>query len=175
MAKKYRIQLSELESILDMLCSYQADEDVMVDIENLKEFINRLSNSFNTPRNDSSIERIAVNLGQLSSYNHLFPLIRTLLNNGMYFSDAVDPNYTELYLSDGDTIDLCMDFYNDQGEFFSRRINEYSEEINDRLMFFAPNNNCDGETHFLKTTGDAFVLAPNHKDIRKNESSRKIP
>ena len=28
-------------------------------------------------------------------------------------------------------------------------------------------DNCDGEIHYLKTTGDAFLLAPDHKDIRK--------
>lgn len=167
MVKRYNIQLSELDNLLDMFCAYSNDEDVMTDIENLKIFIERLKKSFNTPKQDSTIERIAVNLGQLSSYNRLFPYIKVLLNKGMYFSDSVDPDYEEINLSHVHSIDLCRDFFLEQGSFFSDAFDEYSEDIEDRLMFIEPNENCDGEIHYLKTTGDAFLLAPDHKDIRK--------
>lgn len=167
MAKGYNIQLSELETLLDMLCAYENDDDVSVDIETLKTFINRLKNSFNIHNDESSLEKIAINLGQLSKYKHLFPHIKTLLSKGMYFSDSVDPDYTILDLSDDDSIDLCREFYQEQGSFFSDAVEEYCEDIEDRLLFIEPNNYCDGEMHYLSTTGDAFVLSPNHRDIRK--------
>lgn len=169
MAKKYNIQLSELEKLLDMLSSYDDGlfEDLALDIETLKIAIARLKNNFNVPSEYSLVEKMAIDLNWLGKYKEIYPHVVDLIKKGLYFSDAIDPKYNDVSLSDEDAIDICRDFYSKQGPFFSEAFEDYYKTAQDRLMFFPPNINSEGEIHYLQVTGDAFVLCPDYKDLRK--------
>ena len=167
MTKIYNIDLSELENLLNVFSQYADDEDVFTDIYKLKILINRLKNSFDVNRQNNNFENIAINLEQLDKYKHLFSHIKTLLTKGLYFSDTIEPTYKDLNINHDETIELCKEFYNDQGKFFSKPLDSFCETISDRLMFFSPNDFSEGEIHFLKTTGDVYVFSPDYKNIKK--------
>jgi hypothetical protein len=167
MKKKYNIQLSNLEKLLDMLSAYQGDETVDADITTLKKAIVRLKNDFTEPIEESLLERMALDLSLYEQYLPLYTHVTDFLKKGLYFSDAVNPDYKSILLTDDETIELCRDFYKEQGTFFSSALDDYIEDIEDHLMFFKPNDNSDGEIHFIESTGDAYVMSPDHQNIKK--------
>lgn len=167
MQKKYNIDIQELEKLLEILSSYHEDEAVSNDIYTLTSAIDRLKNNFNVTENLTFIERIARDLSLYKSCKKHYPHVANFLRQGMVFEEAYRPEYKSIYISDDDSIDLCRDFFNNHGPFFSKAFDEYREDIHDRLMIFEPNKFSEGEVHFLETTGDAFVFAPDYHNITK--------
>ena len=168
MANKYNIKIKDLEMLLDIVSSYGGnDETIDFDIETLTTAINRLKNDFQVEQTIPLINKMARDLSLLEEYTEYYDYIVEFLNNGMYFDRAVNAKYKSIYLSHDDTLDLCMDFYSHQGEFFSVALTEFYKEKEDHLKFFKPNGHSEGEMHFIQSTGDAFVLSPNYHNLKK--------
>lgn len=167
MTKKYNIQLSELENLLDMLLPYKYDETVEADIDTLNTAIARLKNNFSCESEDTLLERIAVDLSCFRGYKNVYPHVIDFFSKGLFFKESVNPRYSSILLSDDDAVTLCKDFYKEQGSFFSNALDEFYQDIESHLMFFEPNNNSEGEIHFIESTGDSFVLVPDYKNFMK--------
>ena len=171
MTKKYNIQLSDLEAILDVLLAYDDDKIVNNDIDTLKTAITRLKNNFNVPDNLTFIEKIARDLSLYGDYKKHYSYVSEFVEQGLLIEEAYKPEYKPIVISHSENIELCRDFFSQHGTFFSNAFEEYCEDIHDRLMFFEPNKYSEGEVHFLETTGDAFVLIPNHPNLTKTSIS----
>lgn len=167
MTKKYNIQLSDLEAILDVLSAYDDNEIVSNDINTLKLAISRFKNNFASKNESSLLEKICLNLGVWEEYTKLFSYVDTFANNGPKPNENYSPEFKSIILSDEDTLDICRDFYVEQGPFFSKAFDDFYEEAEDHLLFFEPNKNSEGEMDFVESTGDAFVFSPNYQNIKK--------
>ena len=167
MTKKYNIQLNDLKQLLDLLSAYGEDETVSADIDTLNMAIARFENNFNVKDTRGLLEKICINLSSWEDYTKLFSYVSKFSNSGMAINPSYSPKYKSILLSHDDTVDLCRDFYNEQGPFFSEMLEEFCEEKYSRLHFFEPNDNSEGEIHFIESTGDAFVFSPNYQNIKK--------
>lgn len=168
MASKYNIQIKDLENLLNIVSAYGGhDEMIDFDIETLTNAISRLKNDFNVEQVIPLINKLLRDLSLLDEYTGCYDYVVNFINKGLYFDRSVNPKYKSIYLKHDDTLDLCMDFYSHQGEFFSIALNEFYKEKEDHLKFFKPNKFSEGEMHFVQSTGDAFVLSPNYHNIKK--------
>ena len=167
MTKKYNIQLSDLESLLDMLSAYDDNEIVSNDINTLRMAIARFKNNFAVKDESTLLEKICLNLSVWEEYTKLYNYVDTFANNGPKPNNNYSPEFNSILLSDDDTLDLCRDFFVAQGPFFSKSFDEFREDAEDHLLFFKPNDNSEGEMDFIESTGDAFVFSPDYKNIKK--------
>ena len=167
MTKKYNIQLSDLEALLDLLSAYEDNGIVGNDIYTLKTAIARFKNNFAVKDQSDLLEKICLNLGVWEDYTKLFSYVNTFAKNGPKPNDRFSPEFTSLSLSDEETVELCREFYKEQGPFFSKAYDEFYEEAEDHLLFFKPNKNSEGEMDFVESTGDAFIFSPNYRNIKK--------
>lgn len=167
MTRKYNIQLNDLIQLRDLLYAYTADETVRADIETLNMAIARFENNFEVKDTKDLIEKICLNLGSWEDYTKLFSYVSKFSKSGMAINPSYSPKYNSILLTDDETVDLCRDFYTEQGPFFSEMLEEFCEDKYSRLHFFEPNKNSEGEIHFIESTGDAFVFSPNYQNIKK--------
>lgn len=167
MTKKYNIQLSDLESLLDLLSAYKDNEIVENDIDTLSLAIARFKNNFAVKDKRSLLEKICLNLGVWEDYTKLYSYVNNFAKNGPKPNENFSPEFIPIILNDEETVELCRDFYREQGPFFSKAFNEFCEEAEDHLLFFEPNENSEGEMDFIESTGDAFIFSPDYKNIKK--------
>ena len=165
----FKIDVNYLEQLYDMICSVGEDsfED---DLMYLKSFIQRLKSDF---QDKSSFGKRVMsayrdNIYYYELYKKYYIYIRKLLKSNLVFSDTFKPKFREYSISNKDALDLAREFYSKQDPFFSECVEDYvKEDANDHLEFIEPNDNTDGEMLFVESTGDAFVIVPDHKNMTK--------
>ena len=166
--RKFKIDINYLEMLYDMIGSTGCEE-FEEDLTTLERFIHRMKHDFNDDTQyRNSIAAYRENIGYYNTYKQYYKYVRSLLKTDLKFYDVVHPNYKVMNIGDRESLDIAVDFFKSQNKFFSDGIEEYLEDdVYEHLEFINPNEKTDGEMHFIESTGDAFVIAPDHKNITK--------
>lgn len=165
--KKCNISLNYLFDLQKVLKTINTDE-AKEDAKRLDFFIAKLANNFYPSDSDHNLfEQLDFDIINLEYFKKYYPYIRKFYNTGTNFFDVVSDNYMEFVLSDRDVIELGEYFFHEKGPFFFDKYKSFINERDKRIKFFTPNNYTDGETFFLNSIKEGFVLSPNYIDITK--------
>lgn len=166
MEKNYNIEISYLEEINELLKEigdFQAYSDSFL----IERLIDRLSHHYSFSQEPFSLEtQILEDLGDLSFYKPFYPYSRAIISKSIFSGDYT-PKYQSVSLSDEETILLAQDFLSKQNSQYRGYMDDFLEDAPEHVQFIEPNSHTDGETTFLKSTGDFFSVVPNYGNITK--------
>lgn len=166
--KSYNIQSSYLNYLLKVLKNYDYDETVYKDIYTLETLMTKLKNNFCGINEDfNAIEQLISDTEYFDFYRVFYPFVRELAKTGVYFATAANVTYKSIYVTNKDTVKEVKSFFKKQGSFFYEALNDYLEDGTNHLKFIKPTLFTEGEMYFLRSTGDTFVISPNHSNITK--------
>ena len=169
MAKDYNIKLSDYEYLLHLLENHNDGSKLInKDIALLKYFIRRVKHQFYIPGEDSS-DYFTRALEDLSDIQSASKVISILEEYPTYFhiEYPTTPSYQSILISDRKAVEIATHFFQKQNEVFYSDFLDVFDELPDHLKFIKPNPHTSGETHFIRTTGDAFIYVPNYSNISK--------
>lgn len=164
MKKRYSIDLEYIKELKELMVMCNSDQ---LDIDRITNLIDRLSNVFNQDETNDTLSNIRNNSEYYTDFKELYKAIRLFVSRGIFIDSIPEPSYKEMIISDDDSITLAHDFYKEQGNFFLDGFNDFKSDMNDHLEFIEPNDYTDGEIHFYKSSGDAFLFTPDHKNFTK--------
>ena len=153
MERDYNIKLTDLKRKLKYLKKIDDGSDLFrSDIFNLETFIRRYDSNFQTPLgyvNDDFWDDVLEDVAGLNLSSKIISILQGLNLDFNPFAEY-SANYTSLYLSDNDAVDLAYEFYR-----------------TDHLQFIQPNKYTDGEVINLRSTRDRYIFSPSNPDITK--------
>ncbi len=169
MAKNYKIRMEYLKQLRDMFENYVDDFMVARDYLRIDMLIERLEHDFQQEaNNDGIVEQLEEDYPYWGDFRKCHPKIKRFYNGGLYFREAVTPNFKEVKLSDEDTVMLTREFFSKQGEFFVKHFDDFLEDDSEEhIDFFEPTKYSSGEMVYMHTTGDKFIFAANYANIVK--------
>ena len=168
MKKVYDIKIRDLEVVLETLNLHSDNNSVLMDIFRLSEYIKRLKNEFKTSAPVSISEQLQEDLEYYEFYKPFYPITKKFWKSGKSISDSeMQGNYRSILMSDEQVMLEAEEFYLSYASAFHSCFLDFKNEANDHLKFIDPSSYTEGETLFIKTTGDAFVFTPNYSNISK--------
>lgn len=170
MAKDYNIKLSDYEFLLHLLESNNDGSKLInTDISLLKYFIKRVRHNFDVPTSDESVDLYTSVIDDLQGIQKASRVISILEDYPTFFHIEYDtvPEYKSIVIPDKKAVDIAYRFFRSQNETYYSNFLDVYDTLSDHLKFIKPNKNTAGETHFIQTTGDAFIYVPNYSNISK--------
>ena len=170
MGRDYNIKLTDLKRKLKYLKKIDDGSDLFrSDIFNLETFIKRYDSNFQTPLgyvNDDFWDDV---LEDVAGLNHSSKIISILQGLNLDFNPFAEysANYTSLYLSDNDAVDLAYEFYKTDACVFYNSFLDVYDSLPNHLQFIQPNKYTDGEVINLRSTRDRYIFSPSNPDITK--------
>lgn len=166
MGKNYNIDINYLKEIQEMLLQandFQSYSDTFL----VERLIKQLSQHGSFPTESYSLDmQILDDLKDLPFYKPFYPYSKAILTQSIFFG-AYSPTYQSIPLSDDDAISLVRHFFGSQNKRYQEYMNDFLEEAPDHISFIPPNSHTDGETTFLKSTGDFFSVIPDYSNLTK--------
>lgn len=167
MERKYDIDVNFLKDLLDMIAGCVGlDKDI--DLFVLRRLIRILENDRRKSSDtDNVVRQLTDDLECLDFYKPYYPFIKTFRNNGIVSSQSYKRELCGVNLSDEQTVSLVRDFYLDNGIISKVDFDDFVDDADGHLKFCDSKLDTEGETTFIRSTGEFFCLVPNRVDIVK--------
>ena len=166
MEKSYKIDKFKLKKLYKKL-KIEGNVSNLFDISVLEQLVNFLFNTFPSDRNKDYLKVLKKEASEYKTGAIIVPHIESFLNQGMFIPEVIEPRYTDIHLSDNDTIKIAKEFYAQTDKFFSDKLESFLENGNSHIEFFNPRPGWDGCSFLLPNQNDAYVTIPNHCTISK--------
>lgn len=166
MEKNYNIDISYIDYLINIISNnglfeYSSDIDVLNKLKRL------LNNGESILVEDNDLRsRLQENSEYLSLYNRVYPYVRQIIKSSVIDEDD-NTIFNKIKLSDNDVIELAQEFFAKQNSSYSQLMRDFLEDASDHLKFIPPTPHTEGESYFIRSTGDCFCIVPNYSNIMK--------
>ncbi len=167
MERKYDIDIQFLNYLKGIISECQTLQK-NVDLFLIERLIHILEDAPSCGNSGVNVERqLSEDLQSVKFYRPYYPFVKTFRSKGMLDDTVYCPRYHEVFISNGDTVSLVHDFYKGFGSLYEDDLKDFMDDLDGHIKFVKPKPEFEGETTFIKSTGDFFCLIPNYSNFTK--------